>query len=307
VIRNGGFEVILTRLSGVYTVLPTPFDENGAVDRESLEKVIELFLGDGVSGFTALGVTSEVARLSDAERQLVLETTMASVSARVPVIVGATGPGLDTCLANCAAAKEAGAAGVMVSPPRMPKLNSAYIHRHFAAIAERFDFAIVIQDYPPISGYHMEASLLVDLCRKIPSARTIKLEDAPTPEKTARIRELEEGLGIDIFGGLGGGYLIEELIAGATGAMTGFAYPKILVEIVSKWTAGKKDEAADYFYRHVPLMRFEFQEGIGMAIRKELLRRRGALKHAGIREPGATLDRSTLEALDRILNWLELD
>jgi len=298
---------MLTKLSGVYTVLPTPFDENGAVDRESLKRVIELFLGDGVSGFTALGVTSEVARLSDAERQLVLETTMASVNGRVPVIAGATGSGLDTCLGYCSAAKEAGAAGVMVSPPRMPKLNSAYVHRHFAAIAEKFDFAIVIQDYPPISGYYMEASLLVELCRKIPSARTIKLEDAPTPYKTARIRQLEDGLGIDIFGGLGGAYLLEELICGATGAMTGFAYPKLLVEIVSKWNSGKEDEAADFFYRHVPLMRFEFQEGIGMAIRKEMLRRRGALKHAGIRQPGAALDGSTLDSLDRILKWLDLD
>ena len=299
----------LTKLSGVYTVLPTPFDDKGAVDHGSLRSVIELFLGDGVSGFTALGVTSEVARLSDRERQTVLETTMESVGGRVPVIVGATGSGLETCLEYCAAAKEAGAAGVMVSPPRMPKLNSAYVHRHFAAIAEKFDFAIVIQDYPPISGYHMEASLLVDLCRKIPSARTIKLEDAPTPHKTARIRELQDGLDIDIdiFGGLGGAYLIEELICGATGAMTGFAYPKLLVEIMSRWNAGRKDEAADFFYRHVPLMRFEFQESIGMAIRKEMLRRRGALKHAGIRLPGGSLDRQTMDTLDRILKWFELD
>ncbi len=302
---------MLTRLSGVYTVLPTPFDENGAVDRESLKRVIELFLADGVSGFTALGVTSEAARLSDAERELVLETTMASVDGRVPVIVGATGGGLDTCLGYCAAARDAGAAGVMVSPPRMPKLNSAYVQRHFAAIAEKFDFAIVIQDYPPISGYHLEAALLVELCREIPSARTIKLEDAPTPYKTARIRDLQKGFGIDvdidIFGGLGGAYLIEELICGANGAMTGFAYPKLLVEVVSRWNSGRKDEAADFFYRHASLMRFEFQEGIGMAIRKEMLRRRGALKHAAIRPPGAVLDRSTMDTLDRILKWFELD
>ncbi|MGH9320125.1 MAG: dihydrodipicolinate synthase family protein [Vicinamibacteria bacterium] len=297
----------MKRLQGVYTVLPTPFDENGAVDHESLRRAIDLFLADGVSGFTALGVTSEVARLSDAERHEVLETTMDHVNGRVPVIVGATGSGLDTCLGYCAAAEKAGAAGVMVSPPRMPKLNSAYVHRHFAAIADKFDFAIVIQDYPPISGYTMEAALLVDVCRKIPSARTIKLEDAPTPYKTARIRELEDGLGIDIFGGLGGGYLLEELISGATGAMTGFAYPKLLVEVVSHWNAGRKDEATAFFYRHAPLMRFEFQEGIGMAIRKEMLKRRGALRHAGIRPPGATLDRSTTEALDRILKWFDLD
>ena len=281
--------------------MPTPFDEKGTFDRESLRRAIDLFIEDGVSGFTALGVTSEVARISDRERSQILDATMEHINGRVPVIVGATGAGLETCLDYCADAKKAGAAGVMVSPPRMAKLSSTYIRRHFAAIAERFDFAIVVQDFPPISGYHMEPSLLVEICREVPSARTIKLEDAPTPYKTARIRELEDGLDIDIFGGLGGSYLIEELIAGANGAMTGFAYPRLLVEIVSKWNAGARDEATDFFYRHVPLMRFEFQAGIGMAIRKEILRRRGALAHATVRPPAATLDGPTREALDRVL------
>ncbi|HSF18272.1 MAG TPA: dihydrodipicolinate synthase family protein [Vicinamibacteria bacterium] len=297
----------MLKLQGVFTVLPTPFDEEGAFDRESLRRVIDLFIEDGIDGFTALGVTSEVARISERERNEVLDATLELVDGRLPVVVGATAPGLDTCLDFCQAAQKAGAAGVMVSPPRMAKLNSAYVRRHYATIAETVDLAIVIQDFPPISGFTMEPSLLVDICREIPSARTIKLEDAPTPYKTARIRELEDGIGIDIFGGLGGGYLLEELIAGATGAMTGFAFPRILVEVVSRWNAGQRDEAADYFYSHVALMRFEFQEGIGMAIRKEMLKRRGALRHAGVRQPAPVLDRQTVEALDRILKWLKLE
>lgn len=300
----------MIELEGVYAVLPTPFDKYGNFDSESLRRVIDLFIEDGVSGLTALGVTSEVALLSDRERRTVLDATMEHTNGRVPVIVGATAEGLDVCLGYCEDAKTAGAAGVMVSPPRMAKLNSRYIHRHFAAITDLFDDAIVVQDFPPISGYHMEASLLVDLCREIPSARTIKLEDAPTPHKIARIRRVENAVGLDfeinIFGGLGGGYLIEELISGANGAMTGFAYPKLLVETVSKWNAGRQDEAADFFYRHVPLMRFEFQPGIGMAIRKEILKRRGALSHAGVRAPGAELDEPTEAALDRVLKWLDL-
>lgn len=300
----------MIKLEGVYTVLPTPFDEHGNFDSESLRRVIDLFIDDGVSGFTALGVTSEVARISDRERHTILDATMTHTNGRVPVIVGATGDGLDTCLGYCEDAKQAGAAGVMVSPPRMAKVNSNYIRKHFAAIADKFDYAIVVQDFPPISGYHMEPSLLVDIARDVPSARTIKLEDAPTPYKTARIRDLEAKLDtrldINIFGGLGGGYLLEELMSGANGAMTGFAYPKLLVETVSKWTAGSRDEAADFFYRHLPIMRFEFQPGIGMAIRKEILKRRGALAHAGIRLPGAELDESTKAALDRVLKWLDL-
>ncbi len=302
----------MIELEGVYTVLPTPFDKYGDFDSESLRRVIDLFIEDGVSGFTALGVTSEVARLNDRERHAILDATMEHTNGRVPVIVGATTAGLDTCIDYCEDAKTAGAAGVMVSPPRMPKLNSSYIRRHFRTIADHFDDAIVVQDFPPISGYHMEASLLVDICREIPSARTIKLEDAPTPHKIARIREMEDRLGLDtditinIFGGLGGSYLLEELISGANGAMTWFAYPKLLVETVSKWNAGQHDEAADFFYRHVPLMRFEFQPGIGMAIRKEIVKRRGALSHAGIRAPGAELDEPTKASLDRVLKWLDL-
>ena len=92
-------------------------------------------------------------------------------------------------------------------------------------------------------------------------------------------------------------------MAGAAGAMTGFAFPAILVQIVRLFRAGKTDEAADVFYRKVPLMRFEFQEGIGMAIRKEVLRRRGAIMHAGIRQPGGALDQTTTDALDRVMKW----
>ena len=102
-----------------------------------------------------------------------------------------------------------------------------------------------------------------------------------------------------IFGGLGGVFLLEELLAGATGAMTGFAYPEILVEIVRLFRSGDRAQAADLFYRNVALMRFEFQEGIGMAIRKEMLRRRGAIAHAAVRPPAPALDASTREALDR--------
>jgi 4-hydroxy-tetrahydrodipicolinate synthase len=192
----------------------------------------------------------------------------------------------------------------MVSPPRMPKLNSEAIVRHFSALAEAVDVEIVVQDYPPISGYTMEPALLARIAREIPRARTIKLEDPPTPFKTSRILEQAGDLEVRIFGGLGGVFLLEELMAGATGAMTGFAFPEVLVKIVAQYRAGDIDAAADVFYRAVPLMRFEFQEGIGMAIRKEVLRRRGALAAATTRAPAAQLDRTTREALDRVIAWV---
>jgi 4-hydroxy-tetrahydrodipicolinate synthase len=193
----------------------------------------------------------------------------------------------------------------MVSPPRMPKLNSEAVVRHFTTLAEAVDIEIVVQDYPPISGFAMEPWLLARIANEIPRARTIKLEDPPTPFKTSRILEACGETRVRIFGGLGGVFLIEELLAGATGAMTGFAFPEILVKIVSLFRAGRVDEAADVFYRAVPLMRFEFQEGIGMAIRKEVLHRRGALASPATRAPAAALDQPTREALDRVLKYSE--
>jgi 4-hydroxy-tetrahydrodipicolinate synthase len=291
--------------SGVFSVLPTPFDSAGDFDPQSLKRVVDLFLADGVNGFTALGVTSEVARLTDDERDRVLETVLAHVDGRVPVVAGTTADGLRTCIDLTRRARTAGAAAVMISPPRMLKINSDAVARHFAEVAAAVDVPIIVQDYPPISGYAMEAALLARIARDVPAARTIKLEDPPTPFKTARILQQAQGLDVAIFGGLGGVFLLEELMAGAAGAMTGFAFPAILVQIVALFRSGRVDDAADLFYRKVPLMRFEFQEGIGMAIRKEVLKRRGAIADAAIRAPGGTLDQSTREALDRVMAWTE--
>jgi 4-hydroxy-tetrahydrodipicolinate synthase len=288
----------------VFSVLPTPFNEGGDFDPDSLRRVIDLFLADGVNGFTALGVTSEVGRLGDSERDRVLEVVVTHVNGRVPVVAGTTAEGLRTCIEYTRRAKAAGAASVMISPPRMPKLNSDAVVRHFVEVAKAVEIPIIVQDYPPISGYAMEPALLARIAREVPAARTIKLEDPPTPFKTGRILERAEGMDVKIFGGLGGVFLLEELMAGAHGAMTGFAFPALLVRVVTLFRAGRIDEAADAFYRTVPLMRFEFQEGIGMAIRKEVLRRRGAIASASIRPPGGTLDPATLAALDRVMGWV---
>jgi 4-hydroxy-tetrahydrodipicolinate synthase len=297
------------KLEGVYSVLPTPFGANGDVDEASLRRVIDLFIEAGVNGVTALGVTGEVARLDDTERRQVLDTVTRHVNGRIGVVAGTTADGTRTCIGYSRQALDSGATAVMVSPPRMAKLNSDAVLRHYAALSEAVDIEIVVQDYPPISGYALEPSLLARIAAQLPRARTIKLEDPPTPFKTSRILaevgKAAPDVEVRIFGGLGGVFLLEELMAGATGAMTGFAYPELLVEIVRLYRAGKVDEAADVFYRAVPLMRFEFQEGIGMAIRKEVLHRRGALASPATRPPAAQLDAATRAALDRVCEWTE--
>ncbi len=289
---------------GVYSIIPTAFTDAGEIDPDSQRRVVDLFVAKGANGLTALGVTGEVARLEEYERATVLELVVKQVDGRVPVVAGTSAEGTRTCIAYTRQAKALGAAAVMVSPPRMPKLNSNAVVAHYKALADAVDLPIVVQDYPPIAGFAMEPSLLARIAREIPAARTIKLEDPPTPFKTARILEACAGTPVQIFGGLGGVFLLEELISGATGAMTGFAFPEILVRIMRHWHAGEHDAAADVFYKAVPLMRFEFQEGIGMAIRKEVLRRRGVLASAATRAPAGALDAPTRQSLDRVLAWV---
>ena len=289
---------------GVYSIIPTAFTDAGELDAASQRRVVDLFIDKGANGLTALGVTGEVARLEEHERAAVLEVVVTQAAGRVPIIAGTSADGTRTCIAYTRQAKALGAAAVMVSPPRMPKLNSNAVVAHYKALADAVDLPIIVQDYPPITGFAMEPALLARIAKEIPAARTIKLEDPPTPFKTARILEAAGDTTVQIFGGLGGVFLLEELISGATGAMTGFAFPEILARIMKHWNAGEPDAAADVFYRAVPLMRFEFQEGIGMAIRKEVLRRRGALASAATRAPAGALDAPTKLALDRVLAWV---
>jgi 4-hydroxy-tetrahydrodipicolinate synthase len=289
---------------GVYSIIPTAFTESGDLDEASQRRLVDLFISKEVNGLTALGVTGEVARLEEPERAKVLDVVVKHTAGRVPIVAGTSAEGTRTCISYSRQAKALGAAAVMVSPPRMPKLNSAAVVNHYKALADAVDLPIVVQDYPPITGFAMEPALLARIAKEIPSARTIKLEDPPTPFKTARILEAAAGTPVQIFGGLGGVFLLEELLSGATGAMTGFAFPEILVRIMRHWRAGEHDAAADVFYRAVPLMRFEFQEGIGMAIRKTVLQRRGALASAATRAPAGALDADTKQALDRVLAWV---
>lgn len=289
---------------GVYSIIPTAFTDSGDLDAASQRRIVDLFIDKGANGLTALGVTGEVARLEEHERRTILELVVKQAAGRVPIIAGTSADGTRTCISYTRQAKELGASAVMVSPPRAPKLNSTAVVNHYKALADAVDLPIIVQDYPPIAGFAMEPALLARIAKEVPTARTIKLEDPPTPFKTARILDASAGTPVQIFGGLGGVFLLEELISGATGAMTGFAFPEILARIMKHWNAGEHDAAAEVFYRAVPLMRFEFQEGIGMAIRKEVLRRRGALASAATRAPAGGLDKATVQALDRVLAWV---
>jgi 4-hydroxy-tetrahydrodipicolinate synthase len=290
---------------GVYHILSTPFRADGSLDEEGVEHLTSAVIDMGVDGVTILGVAGEAQKLVGDERRRVVDIVMTVNAGRVPIIVGTSSDGTEATIAACQEAAAKGAAGFMIAPPTFVQPGPG-LTRHYQRIGEATDLPIVLQDYPIVNGVTMSPRAIADLVENVPSITTIKLEDVPTPQRTAQTLALLEGHDVSIVGGLGGMYLLDELRSGAAGTMTGFAYPELLVQIWKAWDAGDHDRAVETFYRYLPLLVFEGQPKLGVAIRKEILRRRGFIASALVRQPGPVLDDSVSAGLDQTMRWLGL-
>lgn len=291
------------RLEGVWNIVPTPFLDDGALDDSSLPALTRFVAGCGVDGMTILGVLGEASKLSDDERDRVIAGVLAAAG-DLPVCVGVSHAATDRAIAYARAAEAAGAHSVMLAPPALARPNDAAVLGHYLAVAGAIDLPIVVQDHPASSGVYMSVDLLASIAEHAPSCRVVKLEEEPSPPKVGRLLALRPDL--RILGGLGAIMLLEELRRGAVGTMTGFGFPELLVEIVSRFRAGDEAGAREVFHRILPLVRFENQPGLNLAIRKHLYQRRGAIATARVRAPGPTLDPGTIADLDLLLESVGL-
>ena len=292
-------------LTGVYNITPTPFHPDGSLDEASLKRLTAFTRDKGVHGMTILGVLGEADKLTEAERDRVIALTIEEAGAGFPICVGTTHAGTDGCIFYSRRAQELGAKAVMVAPPKLARSNDAALKRHYLAVADAIDLPIVVQDFPPaVGGILMSVEFIADLAASSARCLYLKLEDDPTPMKASQV--LKANPDVKIFGGLGGMMFLEELAHGAIGTMTGFGFPEILVDIYRKFTAGDVDGATDVFYRYMPIIRFENQARINLALRKEIYQRRGAIASARVRAPFTPVDADTLSDLDHIMRRLGL-
>lgn len=288
-------------LAGIYPIVPTPFDESGRIDVDSIQRLASFMADRGVQGLAILGVMGEAPKLNDAEREEVIEAFRTTLPEGLDLVVGVRAAGTDPAVDAARTAQQLGAGALLVGPP--PVQNDDAIFTYYRRVAEAVDVPLVIHDYPASTGILMSPGLIARLHREIEGILYIKLEDPPTGPKMDRIRQLA-GESLDVFGALGGMYAFEELERGAVGIMTGFAYPEMLVEIYQRFQNGDVDGAATVFYDVLPLIRFEFQPGLGVSLRKHILVRRGVFRTATVRHPGAQADTKTLDHLNRILEHL---
>jgi len=291
--------------SGVFTIAATPFLPDGSLDIDSIDSATDFYLEAGATGLTILGIMGEAGKLTPDEAMEVV----ARVTARapVPVVVGVSAAGFAAMEALAKAAMDRGAAGVMVAPPGNLRTD-AQITGYFRSVAEVLgDIPFVLQDFPLVTGVTLDPSVILKIVEDCPTCVMLKHEDWPGLDKITTLRAASDAGArrISILCGNGGLFLPEEVARGADGAMTGFAYPEMMRDVVAAAKAGEMERAHDIFDVYLPLIRFETQPGLGLAIRKEVLARRGAIAHATVRRPGPRLSAATLAELDRLLARLE--
>lgn len=287
---------------GVYTICPTPFETAGELDLDSLRSLIDFQLDAGIHGLAILGFLGEAHKLSSFERRRVIETAVAHARGKVPIWVGVRALGTAGSIEQAQIAEGLGADAVFVAP--LDNGSDAMLFEYYRKLAESVKIPVIIHDFPDSFGTEIRAELVARLSKEA-NVSMIKMEEPPVGPKISRIQELA-GDSIKIFGGLGGVYFLEELERGAVGTMTGFAFPEILLRIYKLFSESKLEQATQVFDHYCPLIRYEFQPKIGLALRKYTYMRRGIISTDTIRSPGTLIDDITKQELARVITRVGL-
>ena len=290
--------------SGVYAIAATPFLPDGALDYTSVDRLTDFYLESGVSGLTILGIMGEAPKLEPEESIAIIKQVVGR--ANVPVVVGVSAPGFAAMRSLARKSMDMGAAGVMIAPPPALRTDDQIVTYYAQAVeAIGDDIPFVLQDYPLTLTVVMTPGVIQRIVNDNPSCVMLKHEDWPGLEKISKLRAWQTSgdlRPISILCGNGGLFLDFEMDRGADGAMTGYAFPDMLVDTVKLSQAGERDKAHDLFDAHLPLIRYEQQQGVGLGVRKYVLQKRGAIAHDTQRKPAPQLSAQAKLEVDYLLS-----
>lgn len=285
---------------GVYLITVTPFTDGGALDLASTDRMVDFCLEAGVTGLTVLGIMGEATKLTMEESRAYVKQVLARVDGKVPVVVGASAAGFAPMKELADSVMDLGASGVMVAPPSTLRTDDQIV-AYFQMVGETLGPQVpwCLQDHPVSTGVQMTANVVLRILKNSPTCVMLKHEDWPGLAKLTAYRAASdkgEVKRFSILTGNGGGlFLPEELTRGADGAMTGFAYPEMMVDVVAAHARGDRERAHDLFDAYLPLARYEQQAGVGLAVRKFLFRERGVIASDFVRKPGPKLSGQDVE------------
>ncbi|AOG09603.1 dihydrodipicolinate synthase family protein [Agrobacterium sp. RAC06] len=289
---------------GVYVIALTPFTETGDLDLESTDRMVDFYLERGATGLTVLGMMGEAQKLTIEESQTYVRRILRRVDGRVPVVAGVSAAGFAQMQALTLMVMDDGAAGVMIAPPSSLR-NDQQIVTYYKQAAEFIgDTPFVLQDFPLVTSVTIPVSVIQTIIDQIPTCVCLKHEDWPGLSKITALRTASETTGkrrISILCGNGGVFLPEEMARGADGAMTGFAYPEMMRDVVHYSEQGNPERAQDIFDAYLPLARYEQQPGLGLSIRKYIMAKRGAIATPALRKPGGALSPADISEIERLI------
>ena len=185
------------------------------------------------------------------------------------------------------------------------------LYNYLTNILDKLDDRIPVcyQDYPFFTKSEISVATFNKIIEEYDQVVMFKHEEWPGLNKLSKLRKHSDNgdtRRVSVLTGNGGLFLPQEMQRGADGAMTGFAYPEMLVEVIKLHKQGRIDEAEDLFDIYLPYVRYEQQPGLGLAIRKETLLRRGAISSSKSRDPGPNLSAEDKKELIRLIDRLEL-
>src|SRR5450631_3313445 len=299
---------LTAKAAGTFAIAPTPFHDDGRIDDKSIDRLTDFYAETGCDGVTVLGIMGEAPKLNAAESADVATRFVKrakNTQTSLQVIVGVSAPGFASMRALALKSMDAGAAGVMIAPPphlRTDDQITGYFKQAQEAIG---DIPWVLQDYPLTLTVVFTPAVIRKFVMDSPSCVMLKHEDWPGLEKISALRAFQKDGSLrplSILVGNGGLFLDFEMERGADGAMTGYAFPELLIDIVNLSKAGKRDAAHDLFDAHLPLIRYEQQPGAGLAVRKYVLQKRGVIASSAQRKPGATITATAKTEVDYLLS-----
>lgn len=289
---------------GVYAIGTTPFRDDYSIDTASLDRLTDFYAEAGSTGVTILGIMGEAPKLEYEESVAIVRQVVGRSA--LPIIVGVSAPGFAAMRKLARQSMDLGAAGVMIAPPSNLRTDDQ-IKSYYAAAVEAIgeDIPFVIQDYPLTLSVVMTPGVIRDIVNAHPSCVMLKHEDWPGLEKISALRKFQaeaQMRDISILCGNGGLFLDFEMERGADGAMTGYAFTDALADIVRLSAEGNREAAHDLFDAHLPLIRYEQQQGVGLAARKYILKKRGLIASDIQRKPAGTLSAKAREEIDYLLS-----
>lgn len=294
-------------LAGTFIITISPLDDQRNLDEGSFRRLLEYYSRAGVDGLTVLGDSAERDWLSEEEKQRTLAMTFEYVGGKLPIVVGTGYESVQSSIQASVSAQSLGASAVMIPAPKRLKTepgisNEDAIFAYYSSIGDAIEIPMVVQDFPQTDRPKMSPSLISRLNREIPNAKYLKLEDPPTPLKLTRIREIV-GDRLKIFSAFYGRDSFWDLVHGAVGIMTSSPTPEYLVAMYNAYIAGDRKKALDIYLDTLPLV--YYCSDLGLAVRKEILVRRGVIRTSSMKLRERELVGGQKKEIEEVLNWVE--